>query len=70
MVGLTLARPLAKDVKAGSSLLGGLSVSSLGEVGRDPSNWATHRSFLCVHEPWMSKDLVNCCFQRWESLRV
>ena len=51
--GLTLARPLAKDIKAGSSLLGKLSMSSLGEEGRDASNWVTCSSFVYVHESWM-----------------
>lgn len=70
MVVLTLARPLAKEVKSGSSILGSLSVSYLGEEGTDASYWAIHSSFVCIHKPWIQTDSVSCCLQRWEGLRV
>lgn len=49
----SLARPLAKEVKSGNSILGSLSVWYPGEEGADASYWPTHSSLVCAHKPWM-----------------
>lgn len=74
MMYLTLARFLAKSIKAGRSVLGRLSVSLLGEKDRDVSNRDTNNSFVCfsVFGSVCFSLYVEriSCFQRWESVRV
>lgn len=53
MMYLTLARFLAKNIKAGRSVLGRLNVSSFGEKVRDVSNKAANSSFVRFIEHFM-----------------